>query len=362
MDAENDARARQQELEEELEAYTRKGIVSPSFMKAVRWFSRFLWLALSAMLVFSVWDGWGKVPQETYQRAVDSAKNWNERTKAAEKTIEDQAADLIRARMHEEQLKLDAELMQPALADDAGRLAQNIVRRLWGEKAYAIHWRALLARAEPQGHGDDPGAVARALMEQAAKAPATVRFELLRELADLGLAHVGEQARTLLATGGGSQRAVAALVLSRVGLAGDVPLLGRIAQEEKDATVAREIWFAHAALEQQVGASAEVKGVYLAEYWLVHALRGYEARQDALETACREAPPAYRLELTALLAEVCGAEQEPFMRALAVSEQRPGAERILAVRWLGRNRLAPELLKSLSEGDGAVAREAKKVQ
>jgi hypothetical protein len=44
-DAENDARARQQELEEELEAYTRKGIVSPSFMKAVRWFSRILYYA-----------------------------------------------------------------------------------------------------------------------------------------------------------------------------------------------------------------------------------------------------------------------------------------------------------------------------
>lgn len=356
-----EAQRRKEELEEELEAYAHKGIFSPSFMKSVRWFSRVLWLVLGALLVFSFWDGWGKVPLEDYAAAVKSAKEWHEKTRSAEKVIEDQAAEMLKERLAHAKAALEAEADTPRQADEAQRAARNLLDRAWGEAAYARHWRGLLARAEPQGHGNEPAAVARGLMEQAADAPAAARIELLRELADLGRDITGAQARALLSAPSGRVRQVAALVLARIGLASEVATLSKAAQAETDAPTRREIWFAHAVLALETGVSSEVEKVYLAEYWLPHVLRGMDARQEALEAACREAPPDQRLELTALLCEAARPEQEQFMRSLANSE-RPAAERIMAVRWLARSKLAPELLKGLAEKGGIVGEEAKKAQ
>ena len=345
-----------QEHEEELDAYARKGAFSPGLIKASRWVSRALWLALCGLLVFSLWEGRGRVAPEDFQRAQKQARDWREKAAAAEQALSESASELVRAKAREYAAQAAEQALEPQRAHQAARMARNLCERARGEAAYAQHWRVLLARAEPRAHGDDPGAVARGLIEQAALAPAAMRHELLRELADLGEAAVGPQARALLTASAAEVRATAALALARLGSAADVPGLAGAAGREAHGPAAREMWFAHAVLALQTGVQAEEES-WLPEYWLAWALRGYEARQEELARACREAPGEHRLELTALLCEAAGQDQEEFMRTLATSD-RSAAERILAVRWLARNKLAPELLKTLAAGEGPLAAEA----
>lgn len=351
---------RREELEEELEAYAHRGIVSPNLLKMARWLSRIMWLVLCVLLVVAVWDGWGKVPREERDAALKRAKKGEEERAAAETMFGEAAADLVAARAREAQAKADQEGDQPRQADAAQCAARNQVQRAWAEQAYARHWQALLAKAEPGAHAIDPRSNALALVEQAATAPAAQRFELLRELADHGREATGQAARVMLERENEAARAVAALVLSRIGLPEDLALLETLAGKTKQDGALREIWFARSMLVLSGGSqpASAVKDVFIAEYWLAGVLRGYEAKPVELAKAYREAPPGFKLELLALLCEAATPEQEDLMKSVATST-RPGAERILAVRWLGQRKLARDVLKSLADGGDAVAEEAR---
>ncbi|MBK9976287.1 MAG: hypothetical protein IPP14_16090 [Planctomycetes bacterium] len=379
---------RKQELEEELEAYTQKGIVSPSLLKFARWFSRGLWFALSALLVITIYDSWGKIPRTDYDAAVKSARDWADRAKKAESALAEAAGGMVLIEAEADrrgidtrgkgslvvanevigagrtdQERADAARNGPEGADAAARRARNLVQRAWGEIAYAQHWRQALQRAEPGAHGNDPRGAALDLISQAATAPAAQRFELLRELADFGAEAVGGAARGLLAGTDNGPKVVAAMVVARLGQAADVSLLDKVAAELPAGNAQREVYFAASVLDRDSGQQSEVPattgaGTELAEYQLRFALRGFNARQSLLQEAYKSADEAQRLDLMALLAETGGVMEEEMMKTVA-SSNRPGAERILAVRWLKANQLAPDLLKTLSQGQGPVAQEAK---
>lgn len=379
---------RKQELEEELEAYTQKGVVSPGLLKFARWFSRGLWFALSALLVITIYDSWGKIPRADYDAAVKSARDWADRAKKAEAALADAAGGMVLLEAEADRRGIDTrgkgsivvanDVIQAGRADqeraDAARdgsggadaaawRARNLVQRAWGEIAYAQHWRQALQRAEPAAHGNDPRAAALDLIRQAAVAPAAQRFELLRELADFGDEAVGAAARGILAGTNNGAKPVAALVVARLGQAGDVSLLDKVAGELPAGNAQREVYFAASVLDRDTGQQAPAPDkadarVEVAEYQLRFALRGFNARQTALQEAYKGASEATRLDLLALLAETGGAMEEEMMKTVA-SSNRPGAERILAVRWLKANGLAADLLKTLSQGEGPVAQEAK---
>jgi len=59
---------RRQELEEEAEEYASRGIVSPTALKAARWFSRILWLAMSALVVVMIYQLNTRVPEADFKK------------------------------------------------------------------------------------------------------------------------------------------------------------------------------------------------------------------------------------------------------------------------------------------------------
>lgn len=358
----DDAQERKRKLEEELDRYAQAGVASPGLLKSAKWVSRGLYMAMAAVVVFLLFSGWGKHSQQTVDELQQSRDAWKksaEGLKAERKTLEEKLSDLVIAAAKAETARRDAEaaIQGPAAADAAMRAAHALVQRAWGEQAYARHWRELLARAEPEAHGD-PKSGAIAMLEQAETAPARQRIELLRELADFGTVGVGAAARGLVVSDRDSVKPVAALTVARLGAQEDAALLDKVARETTEPQVVRELYFAASLLWLESGRTDTPAAVDWPEYWLRFAMRGYEARQEELAARYREAPESARLELLALLGECGGPEQEELMRTVA-SSTRPGAERILAVRWLGSRKLAGELLKTLAQGEGPVAAAAK---
>ncbi|MBE7493282.1 MAG: hypothetical protein HS108_16185 [Planctomycetes bacterium] len=356
---------RRRKLEEELDQYAQAGVVSPGLLRSAKWLSRILYMAMAALVVFLLFSGWGKVSQEDFDTAVKNrdawakkAKDLEDRTRAVEQRLSDLLLDV--ARSESTRRETEAQIQGPRAADAAVAQARALVERAWGEQAYSRHWRELLARAEPHAHGDaKSGAIA--MIEQAATAPARRRIELLRELADFGDAGVGAAARGLLISDNQTVKAVAALVLARLGRGEDMELLDKVAAETAHPAAAREMYFAASllALDGLGAAVPAARAVDYAEYWLRFALRSYEGGQRELAARYRAAPDWARLELLALLAECGDADQEDVMRQVASSD-RPGAERIVALRWLAARRMAPELLRALAAEEGAVGAEAKK--
>lgn len=60
--------------DEELEEFSRRGVVSPGALKAARWVSRGLWLAMTALVIILLWRQGDSVPQARLDRAVDDLK------------------------------------------------------------------------------------------------------------------------------------------------------------------------------------------------------------------------------------------------------------------------------------------------
>lgn len=355
---------RKRKLDEELDRYARAGVVSPGMLKSAKWLSRAMYMGMAALVVFLLFSGWGKHSQDTVDELQTSRDAWKksaESLKAERKTIEEKLSELVIEAAKAEAGRRQAEdtMQGPVAADTAQNRAAGLVQRLWGEMAYARHWREALKRAEPEAHSE-PRNGAIAMMEQAVTAPATQKFELLRELADFGREAVGAAARGMLVSDSDSIKPVAAMVLARLGVAEDLALLDKVAADTPEPAVVRELYFAGSVLALDVAADkAAVADIGYAEYWLRFALRGFEARQEELAARYKTAAEPDRLELLALLCECGGPEQEELIKTVASSD-RPGAERIVAIRWLAKRKLARELLKVLSEGQGPVAQEAKK--
>ncbi|MBX3473436.1 MAG: hypothetical protein KF754_03570 [Planctomycetes bacterium] len=361
-DREAELKQRREDLEQELESYARAGVVSPTMLRGAKWFSRALYMAMAALVVFLMFSGWGKHSQGTVDELQSSRDAWKKRAddfKAEKNLLEEKVGSLIVDAARADAARRDAEAATRggAAADAAQGRARLLVSRVWGEQAYNRHWREILARAEPHAHGD-PKSGAIAMIEQAVTAPANQRFELMRELADFGAEGVGAAARGLLISDNIGARPLAALALARLGRAEDLALMDKVAAQTEDPAAAREIWFAGSLLSLESDAPSPAAND-VAEYWLRFALRSFESRQALLADHYRSAAESARLDLLALLCECAGPDQEDLMRSVASSDRATG-ERMLAVRWLAQRRLATDLLKTLAGGTGPVAEEAKK--
>ncbi len=79
---------RRQELEEEAEEYASHGIVSPSLMKGARWFSRILWLAMSALVVVMIYQLNTRVPKTDYKKLEKQAGELQTERKRAQDELD----------------------------------------------------------------------------------------------------------------------------------------------------------------------------------------------------------------------------------------------------------------------------------
>ena len=341
---------RKQALEEELESYAQAGAYSPGLVKASRWVSRILYFLMAAILMFLLFNRKDYTEQEM-EAAVDRANEIKQTADEAKKRM--QEAESERDIAQTNLLLLENEIQQmrhgtPA-ANEAQEDARGLLRRFWGERSYAQHWQQKLTTAEPHAHGVDPLVGARSLITQAATSPAAQQNELLNEVADFGRDAVTQAVLELV----DDPDAAIAEMAWRVG--------GWLGGEGIKAK-AGDVKGPHAALAwSMIAIDAPPKGHWSPEAWVGYATRGYDAPLDALAEAYKGAPEDSRLALLALLAEAAPARDGALFRSVAASD-RPDAERIIAVRWIGerKDEGSRSLLKSLSEGSGEVAAEAKK--
>ena len=371
---------RKQDIEEELDLYAEAGVVSPGLLKSARWMSRALWMAMTAVVVYLLFSGWGRVSETEYEEVRDRARRSYERAEALQTEVNplrgvDRLVQAEAERLGIEEsnpiartMKVMAEAEKarrvallaedpPGKAEAAIGRARALIRRLYGEIAYAEHWRRMLERAEPGAHTGDPAGAAASFLAQAGEANAADRFELLREVADMGREGVRVGAAKQLQHANAGVRSAAAITLARCADAADLARLDSAANGEKDPAARREIAFAASLLAVTSGGES-VSELYEPEAWL---RAGYNNDLDALEKRWQGAQGRQALELLALLGEYAGLDRRALFRQVAAQE-RPTPERIVAVRWLARrgDKEAAGLLKSLAEGQGALAEEAAK--
>lgn len=342
--------ARKQALEEELESYAQAGAYSPGLVKASRWVSRILYFLMAGILVFLLFNR-KDYTKEDMVRAVERANQIQATADEARKRMEqaESERDIAQTKL----LLLENEMRQlregSAAADRAQEAARDLVRRFWGERAYAQHWQQKLLDAEPEGHGVDPLQGAKSLIIQAAHAPAAQTNELLNEVADFGRDAATQAVLELVAHPDDSVVAMA----WRVGA-----WLGGEGVRSKAAAATGP----HAGLAWSLATfEAPAAERFSPEAWVGYATRGYDAPLDALVQAYRSAPDAARLPLLALLAECAPARESALFRSVAASD-RPDGEKIVAVRWMGerKDEESRELLKSLGDGASTLASEARR--
>lgn len=341
---------RKEALEEELESYAQAGAYSPGLVKASRWVSRILYFVMAAILVFLLFNR-KDYTEEDMQRAVDRAKEFKNTADEAKKRMEqaETERDIAQAKflLLENEMK-EAREGAPA-ADRAQEDARKLVRRFWGERAYARHWQEKLTTAEPEAHGVDPLTGAKSLITQAAGAPAAQQNELLNEVADFGRDAATQAVLELLDSMDG---AVATMAWRVGGWLGGEGIRARAAEVKGPASgIAWSL----------ITGEAPTAERWTPEAWVGYATRGYDAALDELVRAYKDAPEARRLALLALLGESATLREAQLFKSVATSD-RPDAEKILAVRWMGARRDdgSRDLLKSLSESGNSVAAEAKK--
>ncbi|MBZ0135866.1 MAG: hypothetical protein K8I27_05795 [Planctomycetes bacterium] len=341
---------RKQALEEELENYAQAGAYSPGLVKASRWVSRILYFLMAAILVFLLFnrkDYSEKEMEVAVDRAVAIKKTADEAKKRMEQAESER--DIAQAKLLLLEREVNEERNGAPAADRAQESARNLVRRFWGERAYAQHWQQKLTTAEPEAHGVEPLLGARTLIIQAAGAPAAQQNELLGEVADFGR---DAATQAVLELADSPQPAVTAMAW-RVG--------GWLGGEGIKAKAAESRGAAPGLAWSLITAEAPSAGRFTPEDWVGYATRGYDAPLDELVASYKAAPGDKRLALLALLVETAGGREGALFKSVATSD-RPEAEKILAVRWMGarKHEGSRELLKSLSAGGSAVAAEAKK--
>lgn len=349
--------ARKEELEEELERYAQAGAFSPGLIKFTRWLSRLLYLGMAIAFMAMLFSGWGKVSEEKYQeavqRAIDIKKTADD---ARDRLAEAEGARLVaetRARLL--QNELDALKTGPAVADRAQEKARNLVWRAWGEQAAAELWREKLGHGGGESQFPDPALAAKQAIEQLGKSPAGARLSLLKEMVDFGEVLVTGAALEQVKSPQPEVRAIAAMLLGRVRTEKCKAALKGAIEHEQDGNARSELLFSFG-----LAWPGELENEYEAEAWAGFAAIEYK-QVARLADAYKQAPEDKRLELLALLAEADrGGSLELF--AQVTTSERALPEKIVAVRWLGsqESERAKSLLQSLSEGEGALAQEAKK--
>ena len=341
---------RKEALEEELENYAQAGAYSPGLVKASRWVSRILYFVMAAVLVFLVFNR-KDYSEEEMQRAVDRANEIKQTANEAKKRMEQ--AETERDIAQTKLLLLENEMKQlregPSAADRAQEDARKLLHRFWGERAYANHWAQKLATAEPEGHAVDPLTGAKSLITQAAAAPAAQQSELLNEVSDFGRDGATQAVLELIDS---QDPQVAAMAWRVAGWLGGEDIATRAAEAKGPSSGLA--W-------SLITREAPTSGRWAPEAWAGYATRTYDATLEALVQAYKDAPESGRLGLLALLAEAAPLRDAALFKSVATSD-RPDAEKIIAVRWMGtrKDEGSRDLLKSLSEGSNAVASEAKK--
>ena len=341
---------RKEALEEELESYAQAGAYSPGLVKASRWVSRILYFLMAGILVFLLFNR-KDYSEAEMQRAVDRANEINKTADEAKKRMEqaETERDIAQTKLLllENEVK-DAQDGAPA-AEKAQQDARELVRRFWGERAYAQHWQQKLTTAEPDAHGVEPLVGAKTLITQAATAPAAQQNELLNEVADFGRDAATQAALELVE----SKDARVAAMAWRIG--------GWVSGDEIKARAKTDTSPEAGLAWSLITLEPPGEGQWTPEVWVGYATKSYHAPQDDLVQAYKAAPEDKRLALLALLAEASSLYENAVFRSVATSD-RPDAEKIVAVRWMGtrKDEESRTLLKSLSEGSNAVAAEAKK--
>jgi hypothetical protein len=337
---------RKVELESELDRYAQAGAFSPGLIKFTKWLSRALYLAMGIAFMAMLISGWGKVSKEEYDRVNDAYTKWKDEAEKQKEARAEAETRFTDAEIRAARLKLELEGQgrDPASAVNAIRAAQDLIQRAWADRADAEHGRKGFESGPHSGLAEGG---AQALIRQAAAAPAAQRHELLAEVTEYG------------------REQTTAAVLELVG--------------DKDARVADTAWRVAGWLGgEEVKAKAEVakgraadfawsqltgaapNGRFTPEAWVGYALRAYDAPQDELIAAYKAAPEEAKLELIALAGEATAARDAEFFRGVAISE-RPLPEKVVAVRWMGtrKDEGSRTLLKTLSEGNDALAAESK---
>lgn len=347
---------RKRELEEELDRYAQAGIASPNVVKAARWVSRFLYFGMAALVMYLLISGWGSVSKSEFDAAV---KAYESQREDLAKQRDEFASRYLQEGAKAERLRTELNALRnpAATASRALHAARVVVERLYGERAYAAHWRERAEAAVPASHGVEPVAGVKNLIRQAANGHAAVRFEVLRLAgADFGLAACRQAALDSLADEVAAVRAVAALVYARTQADDAGSVLAEAAAAEADEYARRQIWLAWATL----GDEMPPEGVWYPEAWAGYCVRTFDPSLHELISRHPHAPAKQQLELLALIATTGGSQHADPIGEIAVSASRSDAERIIAMRWYAERKVESglALLETLSAGDGLLAEEA----
>ncbi|MBP9891953.1 MAG: hypothetical protein KBG84_08595 [Planctomycetes bacterium] len=168
---------RKQEIDEELEEYSSRGIVSPNALKAARWLSRILWLAMSALVVVMLYQLNTRVPEADYKKLEKQAGEIQAERKRLESEL-----DVLKGQISAEALRLGVVSVENVSDADKMEVLRGIIdeaRRARSREdsdalviAGLASWRAM----QEQNAGVPAEEYARAEKEK--KAVALARFAL----------------------------------------------------------------------------------------------------------------------------------------------------------------------------------------
>jgi hypothetical protein len=113
---------RKQEIDEELEEYASRGIVSPNALKAARWLSRILWLAMSALVVVMLYQMNTRVPEADYKKLERQAGELQAERKRLELEL-----DAIKGQISAEALRLGVVSVENVSDADKMEILRGII-------------------------------------------------------------------------------------------------------------------------------------------------------------------------------------------------------------------------------------------
>lgn len=361
-DKTKDFEERKRKAEEELERYAQAGISSPGVVKAARWVSRGLYLAMGFVVVYLLWSQSSSVPVEDFERAVGSAKSFKKKY-IEQATLHEQALTKL-ATTELEAGRDISEANSFRWGAVAARNAENNANLLIGnyrnDIAYAEVWRAKLALADGSSIKGDPVEwVIRSILEAASR-PAGTRQGLVDRLANAGIKAVTEAALHCFTEYGPEEANVAVQVLSYLGYHQSVPDFIRFA-EGAPLPLARRLAYAASLLTPAIPSQKDGQMYFLAESWVGYLMLTETADVSSLIMAYKASSEEHDFELLALIAQfaVKSKANSEFFREWVL--QASEGEVIIAFNWMGKRMddSSAGVLKTYSTGKGEVALAAK---
>lgn len=112
---------RRREIDDEIEEYSSRGIVSPTALKAARWLSRILWLAMSALVVVMIYQLNTRVPEGEYRKLEKQAQDLQGERRRLEAEL-----DALKGQISVEALRLGIATVEGAAEADRGEMLRAI--------------------------------------------------------------------------------------------------------------------------------------------------------------------------------------------------------------------------------------------